>query len=353
VTAFLVLGPTAWYAARFDPIGRAAADFDRRQYRSALRSAQDYLSWSPNDRRASLMAARCLTRLGRPAEAEDHYRKAGPLEDDDAQARAFGLVILDQPARAADAYEQLLGRRPDDILALKRLAAVRMGMKQWRAVLELADRLIRVPTEEVAGGTLAAIAHHELKHYEMSVTAARRVLELDPALTRMPLPRTLFWNNLALDLMAQGRDEQARGYLEQALAGFEDAGLMELLGLTYSQQGLTDQAERCWRQAEHWDPNNADVCLDLGRLAMSRRHWNEAIDFLRRAADRSPQAVEPLYNLSQAHRILGNHNEAERYRRLADQRRQALPPRRGGMGEGADPGDAPGRKTALEPEPVR
>ena len=35
-------------------------------------------------------------------------------------------------------------------------------------------------------------------------------------------------------------------------------------------------------KAERWDPNNADVCLDLGRLAMSRRRWDEA--------DRIPEA---------------------------------------------------------------
>ncbi len=349
----LVLGPAAWFATRFDPVGRVAADFDRHRYRSALGASQDYLRWFPDDHRASLMAARCLTRLGRSAEAEDHYRKAGPLEIDDAQVRAIGLLTLDQPMRAAEVYEEILGRRPDDALALKRLAAVRMGMKQWRMVLELADRLIRIPDEEVAGRTLIAIAQHELKHYEMSVDAARRVLELDPDLKRMPLPRTLFWNNLALDLMAQGRVEEARKYLEQALARSEDAGLMELLGLTYSQQGLPDQAERCWRQAERLDPNNADVCLDLGRLAMGRRRWDEALAFLKRAADRSPEAVEPLYNLSQVYRMLGRHEEAERYRRLADERRKSQPPRRGGMGEDVDPVDATDRMAPPRPEPKR
>ena len=66
-------------------------------------------------------------------------------------------------------------------------------------------------------------------------------------------------------------------YLTRALADTQDAGLMELLGLTYSQQGAIDEAERCWRQAESWDPDNADVCLDLGRLAVSRRQWSEAV----------------------------------------------------------------------------
>ena len=76
------------------------------------------------------------------------------------------------------------------------------------------------------------------------------------------------------------------------------------------------------------DPNNADVCLDLGRLAMSRRRWDEALGFLMRAADRSPEAVEPLYNLGQVYGMMGRHDEAERYRRLADRRRQAQPPSR-------------------------
>ena len=97
------------------------------------------------------MAARCLTRLGRAAEAEDHYRKAGPLELDDTQVRAHGPAQADEPERAAEVYEEILARWPDDVLALKRLAAVRMGLKQWRQVLELADRLIAMPAEEVAG----------------------------------------------------------------------------------------------------------------------------------------------------------------------------------------------------------
>ena len=111
---------------------------------------------------------------------------------------------------------------------------------------------------------------------------------------------------------------------------------MELLGLCHSQQGAIDEAERCWRQAESWDPNNADVCLDLGELAMSRRQWSEAVGFLKRAADQSTEAVGPVYNLSQAYRMLGNAGEAERYRRLADERRRARPAGAAGMGAAAD-----------------
>ncbi len=324
VAAILVALP-AWFLTRFDPLGKADKAFEQHQYQSALAAGQNHMKWFPNDRLAALMVARCLMRLGRAPEAEAYYQKAAPLDLADAQVRAYNLVNLHEPKQAASAYDELLSRWPDDVLALKRLAAVRMAMKQWRDVLKIADRLIANSGEEVAGQTMAAIAHHELKHYDQAITSTLRVLELDHELKRMPLPRTLFWNNLALDLMAVGRTDEARRYLTGALAQSQDAGLMELVGLTYSQQGALDLAERCWRQAESWDPDNADVCLDLGRLAVNQQRWTEAVGFLKRAADRSTEAVEPLYSLSQAYRMLGNLTEAERYRRLADERRQHVP----------------------------
>ena len=335
VAAILVALP-AWFLTRFDPLGKADKAFEQHQYQSALAAGQNHMKWFPNDRLAALMVARCLMRLGRAPEAEAYYQKAAPLDLADAQVRAYNLVNLHEPKQAASAYDELLSRWPDDVLALKRLAAVRMAMKQWRDVLKIADRLIANSGEEVAGQTMAAIAHHELKHYDQAITSTLRVLELDHELKRMPLPRTLFWNNLALDLMAVGRTDKARRYLTGALAQSQDAGLMELVGLTYSQQGALDLAERCWRQAESWDPDNADVCLDLGRLAVNQQRWTEAVGFLKRAADRSTEAVEPLYSLSQAYRMLGNLTEAERYRRLADERRAARPETAHGMGADAD-----------------
>jgi Flp pilus assembly protein TadD len=335
-----VVGLVLWLLTRFDPFDRAAAAYDRHQYRAALQVAQNHLKWFPSNRRASLLAARCLMRLSRAAEAEAHYVKAAPLDLADAEVRAYNLVNLNKPHEAALAYDDLLKRWPEDALALKRLAAVRMGLGQWRDVLKLADRLIAIPKEEIAGQTMAGIAHHELKHYNQAVISCLRVLELDPDLERMPLPRTLFWNNLCLDLIAGGQTDEARGYLTRALADCQDAGLMELLGLTYFQQGSIDEAERCWQKAESWDPKNADVCLDLGRLALNRRRWSEAVGLLKRAAASSADAVEPLYNLSQAYRMLGNAEEAERCQRLADQRRKTQPQQATGMGVDADPAGA-------------
>jgi uncharacterized protein HemY len=84
------------------------------------------------------------------------------------------------------------------------------------------------------------------------------------------------------------------------------------------------------------DPKNADAWLDLGRLALSRRDGKQAEEFLTRAAELSIDAVEPLYNLSLAHKLMGNQTEADRFRRLADEKRRSAPRRGGGMGESLD-----------------
>jgi cytochrome c-type biogenesis protein CcmH/NrfG len=96
---------------------------------------------------------------------------------------------------------------------------------------------------------------------------------------------------------------------------------MELLGMTYFQQGELDEAGRCWREATELDPKNADAWLGLGRLAMSRRDYRAAVEAFSHAAECSPEALEPLYSLSQAHRLLNNPEAAEAFRRRADERR--------------------------------
>ncbi len=319
---FVALMFALWMATRSDPLERAKAAFERHQYRAGLRLAKDRLKSVGEDPGASLIAARCLTRLDQPVEAEEFYQHGGVIEIDDMQRRAEGLVHARESRRAIEVYEEILRRRPADIPTMKRLAFLRLGLKQWGEVLKITDRLAAIPSEEIAALTMAGIAFHESNEFERASISAKRVLELDPDLKRLPLPKTLFWKNLARDLMASGRSEEAREYLSRALVETHDAGLMELLGLTYFQQGATDEAERCWRQAIAWNPDSTLACLHLGRMALSRQQWAQAADLLKRAADHSTSAVAPLYNLSQAYRMLGKLDEADRYKHLAEQRRR-------------------------------
>ncbi len=137
---------------------------------------------------------------------------------------------------------------------------------------------------------------------------------------------------LARDLIAQRRITEARGYLERALSGREDSGLLELLGVCCEREGASEQAERHWRRAVALDSKNSAALLDLGRLAISARRLDEAVSLLERAAELSPGTIDPVYNLSRAYRLRGDVARAEHFEDLADRLRQSEPPR-GGMGE--------------------
>ena len=346
------LAAAAWFSPSFDPLGHARRAYEARDYRTALHAARDHLKGWPTDRRASLMAARCLSRMGQRRPAEEFYRQSGPLELPDAQDRAYGLVRIGEPERAAEAYFDIIQRWPKDVLALKRLAAVLIELKEWKPALLISERLIQIPAGEVAGHTLAGVGFHVSKHAAEAVASFERVLQLDPDLKEMPLPPSLFWNHLALELIALGRTAEARGYLERALGKHEDAGLRELLGVTYEKEGSLDEAERCWRQALALDPNNADTLLGLGRLAITHRRFDEAVELLERAAEISPQSVDPVYNLSRAHRLKGDVDKAKHYENLAAELRRSRPPS-GGMGE--MPGDEELGKSSVttKQEPSR
>jgi tetratricopeptide (TPR) repeat protein len=326
-----ILAGGTWRLTWVSPLASARQAYQNHDYRAALRDAQNHLKRWPQDRQASLLAARCLNRLGQHALAESHYRNSGLLELADLHDRAFGLARSGDASRAAGIYEQLLDESPNDLLALKRLAAVLMEQKAWKKAGLIATRLIGVPGGEIAGYTLAGIVAHVSQNAAEAAAAFEQVIKLDPKLEQMALPRARFWSDFAFDLIGLGRTEEARTFLLQALTKDEDPGLMELLGLAYEHEGALDEAERWWRKSLGLDPDNADTLIELGRLALGRRQWDEAIRHLERAAELSPQALQPVYGLSRAYRFKGDRAKAERYEERAIELRRALP-QRGGMG---------------------
>src|SRR5262249_51184365 len=146
-----------------------------------------HLARRPGSRSASLLAARCLSRLGRPDRAEELYQRDLPLDVEDMHLRAYALVLANRREPAIRAYREILERRPLDVLALSRFAAVLISESRWGETLDVAHRLIEIPDGAVIGHTLAGVVHHNTKAPELAVFAFDRVLELDPELRHMPL----------------------------------------------------------------------------------------------------------------------------------------------------------------------
>jgi len=335
VTGLVAL--TAWRATRPEAVAEAEAAYARSDLVTALRRACDRLDRWPSSPRAARVAGLSLSRLDFAELADPYYRLAIPLGYDDLHHRAFGLVRGNHRQRAIQSYQKILSRWPDDVLSMRREAAVLISQGQRQAALKVAERLIRIPKGAVIGYALVGVLNYDLGEPELAVAAFERVLELDVDLRTMPLNPDQFWSDFGIDLIVLGRYADARRYLSRALAQKDNPMLMTLMGEAYYRDSRLDEAEPCWQKAIEWEPKLARAWLDLGRLALTRGRLPEAVGFLERAARLAPSAYEPVYSLSLAHGRLGRNAEAERYRRQAELNRSNPSPLRGGMGSPPSP----------------
>ena len=313
---------TVWNVTRSEALTEAERAYARVDLAGCLQHALDHLERRPWSRDAALLAARCLSRLDFAEQAEPYYRRAGALSLQDQQIRAFGLVRGPHPERAIPAYREILRIAPDNVTAMRRLAAVLLAIKDKPALAELADQLDRVPGGEVIGAMLRGTVYHNEENPQRAVEAFERVLQLDPELKEMPASRPLFWRQLTRDLVQCGRIEDAGRYLGQALQLGPDPELLDVLGYTHFLRGDPDEAERCYRQAAEMGPELYSPHLNLAELALQRRRPDEALRELNEARRLAPRQYRVLYSLALHYRQLGQAEEASRVQAEIDQLRQ-------------------------------
>jgi tetratricopeptide (TPR) repeat protein len=327
--------------SEFHPQALAEADaaYRRNDLETTLRIAKSHLVRRPFSRHAAVLAARCLSRLGRLDDAETYYKQAGSLSIEDRHIRAFGLVVNNRREPAITAYREILASHPDDVLALSRMSAVLISESRWGEVLETANRLMKIPAGAVIGHTLAGVVHHNTADPELAVFEFDRVLELDPKLKQMPLnPHSMVWLEYGHNLLSVGRWGDARRYLERALGEDDEAKVADLLGQSYYLEGAYDEAERYWRLATLWKPDRFGTWWRIGKLELERGRPEEAVEPLRRAVALQPNASGPLYSLSLAYRRLGRTDESNRLAEQVKRLGSKEPSAPGGIIEQGAPG---------------
>jgi tetratricopeptide (TPR) repeat protein len=314
---------TVWNLVRSDALVEARRAYARGDLAPSLGYALDHLKRQPWSREAALLAARCLSRLDYADQAEPYYRRAGNLSLNDLQVRAYALLRGPHLERAIPAYEEILTRSPQNVGALRRLAALQLARNDTDELLRLADRMDQIPGAAVLGATLRGVFHHNQQNRQAAAVAFERVLKLDPDLREMPLSLHLFWDELSRDLMGSGRIDDARRYLLEAIRKTNDAELINRLAHTYLLQGDIESAEAWFRKAAECDPSDYVPHLNLAKIALQRHNQEDALRRLDRARVLAPRERGVLYNLSSVYRQLGRNEEARRVQEAIDQTREA------------------------------
>lgn len=316
LTAVPVLGLgafTFWNLTRSTALDEGVKAYALGDLSGALELALAHLSRQPWNSEAAILAANCLSRLDYSEDAAAYYRRAQSLSLNDWQVRAFGLARGPHPERAVPVYHEILARWPENVTALRRLAAVLLALDKTEELNAVADRLIAIPSGVVLGEMLRAAVYHNEQNHQKAALAFERVLELDPELRQMPLPRRLFWTQYTDDLIGSGRVAEARDVLRKTLAKSPDAELMDRLGRIYLLlEGSLDDAQRCFMQAAEWDPDLYAPHLDLAKLALLRQDRDLALKHVSQAKLLAPREYSVLYSLQSVYRQLGNTAQADR-----------------------------------------
>lgn len=324
---------TAWNVTRSTTLQDAKAAEQQGDPVQVVRHALDHLERRPWSTEAARLAARGLNQLAFVEAAEPYLKRAGTPDREDLLARAFALLRADRREQSAALYEEVLERWPDDPTALRQLAVVRSIESNLPEALRLAERLSQVPGHEVVGYTMVGTYRHNRLEYGQAVAAFDQVLELDPELRRMPLPKPDFWHYYALNLLSVGRTETVRRVLGRALHSNEadglrnDARLWAMLGHAHHLEGDFVTAEEAFRWSCQLDPQRFDSWNTLGQVLLAQDRPEEAIDPLERALALEPDSWSAVYSLILANNRVGRRDEVNRLRIQADaiRRTQGVP----------------------------
>ena len=184
---------------------------------------------------------------------------------------------------------------------------------------QIRDRyqLLQTAIERQVPPTELAAAYGEMgklfvaaEYYDAAEASLRNAQQLAPADMRWPY----FLGHV---YRYRSEPDKAIPFFEQALAHSPDnvPSLVWLAEMNLA-ANRPDAAEAPLRKAESLDSSNGAVSYGLGRVALEKQDYRQAVKYLESALTIGPQATRVHYPLALAYRGLGNRSKAEEHLRL-------------------------------------
>ncbi|MBC7855263.1 MAG: tetratricopeptide repeat protein [Pirellulaceae bacterium] len=251
-------------------------------------------SLSPPESLARLRMAEMLLELGRLDEAEQEYRKVLAVQKQDPQAQlGLGrLAVARRQYRQALPYLQPAAEHPQ----VRKTACALLA--------SVFDRLGERASADAARTRLAKVPPDQMR----SDDPVNQVLQFEVGI-RAELAR-------AQALMEQERDSEMLAAVEDMVHRYPDS--FEAWDALSVARGLADDpagAERAARRSIQLVPKNAEAWLGLGKMMISQRRFNDAVEPLQRSIALNPRSGEAYFSLGKCRQGLGEFAAAaEAYR---------------------------------------
>jgi Flp pilus assembly protein TadD len=242
---------------------------------------------------------------GRPQLALDHLKQ---IRDPGAYAAQYHAVTAFAQSRlqhypaAIAAIRSACELEPHDSQYWEFLISTLISTDQTQVALSEAIRAQAIFPDDAEIQYLFALTSYYVSESPLSGLALRNLQEAAPGSPKALLAAGLLHRK-------EGRLEEAtQAFLRAAKLGVPDSHA--LLGIIYREQGNAVAAEQEFRQAAQANPNNAQVLLELGKIALARGQVNAALTRLGRAVTLMPENSPAHYQLGLAYSRSGQKDKA-------------------------------------------
>jgi tetratricopeptide (TPR) repeat protein len=204
-----------WSREAADPVRRARALYEGRDWAGAADLVRRRLKADPGDAEALRVLARATARLGRDAAANGLFSRLGAeaMQAEDFYLLGVGLSHNRQTASAQRMWEKALAQDPDHAEALDALArAYAVGSRPDEAA-RLAERLSRRPGWELRGELIRGALLYELDDPAGSAGILARALRRPEASGLDPSLLARDCKLVARALLRLGKSGEARAWL--------------------------------------------------------------------------------------------------------------------------------------------
>lgn len=254
------------------------------RWRSALQEVEDNVRRNPKDAAARRLLGGLYVRL-----LSGSNRSTVPPELKQRAVQEFEQIVQENPtdmqsllilaqlyrasdntAKAEETLKKALALEPDSSDASKQLAMLYMDVGDFKAAIDLLQRITATDDDPDLLGTLA-YAYERVQDYEAAATAYGKALEQDPE-------NPVYHKGLAQNLLFSKKYDQAlEEYQTIVQANPRDAEAYMRISQIYRAQGKFDQARQNLTQAEEIAPDNLEIQFNLVLLDELEGKTDDAI----------------------------------------------------------------------------
>lgn len=257
-------------------------------------------------------AIQCWQR-GDPAKAEELLRAAIAQAPAAALYHAsLGILLkeLGQLMPRIVCYRRAVELSPEDPAYRANLAAALNELGDWAAAEDMARQSLALGAERAETWQILGNALRGQQAWQEAARTHERAAELKPDWPAPQLAAAQAWEKA-------GRMDRALVRYHQAIACArknDDGALQKLawqaLGSLLARHSRPVDAERAYRQALDFDPQDLSLLTDLGNLLRMQHRLDEAHEIYRFVAERAPADPNAQGNLGTIYQSMGQYDAA-------------------------------------------